>query len=264
MRAAYEKWQAALEQGDLPLAEQYYHRMRLSPQEPRRVSYLMGQWYRNVHELEAAAAALARAVDIDRDDRLEILLELADTLMEGERWPEAEQCLAVVLAQAPAWPEAHYSYGRLLAQMGQPQAARRELCQVLAARIGDTETFITVAVDLSALGFGEEAIDVYFQALIWAPDNGFLYSNIGVELAELGDYQDALCAHRRGLALLPENADLWYNLACTYSLMEQAEAGLHALAQAIALDEANKACALGDDELAFLRAQPEFWPLLNK
>lgn len=47
---------------------------------------------------------------------------------------------------------------------------------------------IAIAVELSAIGMADQAIQIYFWALLQEPDNFYLYSNLGIELAEQQEF----------------------------------------------------------------------------
>lgn len=264
MTVAFQKWQYAVDQGEFDLAQRYYKNLCQSPQEPEEVSFTMGLWYRQNGMYRDALDAFSRALLVDVHNNVEILYELANTYMEIERYQEAQSLYERLIDMEPELAEVRFCYGQLLSRLEAKEAARAQFCQVLRIDRNDVMTYINVAVELSALGYGEEAIDVYMQALNWEPDNYYLYSNLAVEFAELGDYDSAMYCHQRALEMNSFAADLWYNLACTYALMDHGEEGLAALEKAIALDEENKLYAESDEELANLRQMPGFWRLMNK
>lgn len=149
-----------------------------------------------------------------------------------------------------------------MAQAGQRELARQQFCQVIFYSENIIEHQIAAAVELSALGFGSEAIEILHRALIKFNDNFFVYSNLGVEYAQLGEFSEAVFCHQKALEMNSFNGDLWYNLACTYALNKEFAKSLQALGRAIHFDANNKDYALEDEELADLRQNMGFWRLL--
>ena len=72
------------------------------------------------------------------------------------------------------------------------------------------------------------------------------------------DYFEAIAQWQKGLEYEPNNAAIHYNLACAYSLTENADSGFYHLSQAVKAGFDNFDKLKGQDELAFLRIQPEF------
>ncbi len=265
MTIAYQKWQNALDDGDFELAQKYYRALKGSEQEPPELSFVMGLWLRQNGSYEQALDALRWALEVGgQSSSAQILYEMANTYVELMQDKEAVIFYERSLALEPEAAEVRFAYGQLLGRLGQVESAKAQLCQVLVMLDGnDVETYINVAVELSELGMGDLAIDIYYQALLLEPDNYFLYSNLGVEFAELGDFESALFCHLQGLARNDFSADLWYNLACTYSLMNAVDKGLAALEKAIILDGENKFYAEDDLELSNLRQDGRFYRLLK-
>lgn len=264
MTIAYQKWQNAVDCGDFDQAQKYYRTLKGTEQEPPEVSFVMGLWQRQNGLFEQALDAFSRALVVNDRSSAQVLYEMANTYVEMERPHEAAVLYERSLRLEPEAVEVRFCYGQLLGRLEQKEAAKEQFCHVLQMIDGqDVETYINVAVELSELGLGELAIDIYSQALLKEPENYFLYSNLGVEFAELGDFDSALFCHQKGLAMNGFAADLWYNLACTYSLMDAVDEGLAALEKAILLDGDNKLYAEDDAELANLRQDGRFYRLLN-
>ena len=152
--------------------------------------------------------------------------------------------------------------GQVLAGMDRIEEAASCFCRALQ-QTTSVQEMIAIAVELSAIGMADQAMHIYFMALLREPDNYYLYSNLGIELAEQREFADAVFCHEKALQMDGENADLWYNAACTYSLMGEAMRGLLALEKAIELDEENRNYAMQDPELEFLQKHKRFWKLVK-
>ncbi|KAL3688538.1 hypothetical protein R1sor_014847 [Riccia sorocarpa] len=91
--------------------------------------------------------------------------------------------------------------------------------------------------------------------------------NEGLKLYRAGKYEEALVRFESVLGLEPESREsrvACYNVACCYSKLNQVEAGLSALGDAMEYGFEDYKSVREDPDLANLRASPNFTPLLNK
>ncbi|CAM6119424.1 unnamed protein product [Calypogeia fissa] len=89
----------------------------------------------------------------------------------------------------------------------------------------------------------------------------------GVKLYKAGKYQDALGRFETVLGLKPEfreTAVASYNVACCYSRLEQMEAGISALEEAMEAGFDDYKGIREDPDLAHLRTSPKFKEVLDK
>ncbi|KAG6549198.1 hypothetical protein Mapa_009184 [Marchantia paleacea] len=89
----------------------------------------------------------------------------------------------------------------------------------------------------------------------------------GLKSYRAGKYQEALEKFETVLGLKPEFREsrvACYNVACCYSKLNQIEAGLSALEDAMEAGFEDYKSIREDPDLANLRASPKFTPLLNK
>jgi tetratricopeptide (TPR) repeat protein len=81
---------------------------------------------------------------------------------------------------------------------------------------------------------------------------------LGDDLTRRGRYTDGLKVDERLARLRPEDALIYYNLACSYSLIQQYEAALAALDQAINLGYRDFKWMAQDPDLKNLREHEDY------
>ena len=258
---ARQQWERAVQNNDFQQADRLFFKLKDDGQLDYEISYVMGIWYRQMKQYANSVGALGLGL-ASQPDSYELYYEVGNTLMEMEMYDTAERQYRASLTLKPGNAEAWYGLGRSLAEQEKNDEAEQAFCKALQF-IDTVEEMIVLAVEFSALGNADQAIHVYYQAMLIEPENFYLFSNIGVELAEQGDYADAVFCHEKALQMAPENADIWYNAACTYAQMNEAMRGLLALEKAVTLDPENKAYAMQDEELDNLRKHKRFWKLIK-
>lgn len=91
--------------------------------------------------------------------------------------------------------------------------------------------------------------------------------NAGLKLYKAGKYEEALVHFESVLGLKPEareEAVASYNVACCYSKLNQIDAGLQALEEAMQAGFDDYKTVREDPDLTMLRNAPGFTPLINK
>ena len=258
---AYLHWEKLVQHNDFNQASKFYEKMRQEQQLNVEICFVMGLWYRQMQQLGQAADAFVQGL-ILKPDSSDLYYELANTMREMGSDEVAERYYRNCLALRPNYLDGMFCLGQVLAAQEKDKEAAQWFCRALKLA-ATAQEMIAIAVELSALGLADQAIHIYFLALLREPDNYYLYSNLGIELAEQQEFDDAVFCHEKALAMTTDNADLWYNAACTYSLMGEAMRGLLALEKAIALDDENRNYAIQDPELEFLQKHKRFWKLVK-
>lgn len=258
---AYLHWEALVQSNDFYQADRFYEKMKAEQQLDAEVCFVMGLWYRQMQQHGKAADAFVQGL-ILKPDSSDLYYELANTMREMGSEEGAERYYRHCLALRPNYIDALFNLGQVLAGMDRIEEAASCFCRALQ-QTTSVQEMIAIAVELSSIGMADQAMHIYFMALLQEPDNYYLYSNLGIELAEQREFADAVFCHEKALQMDGENADLWYNAACTYSLMGEAMRGLLALEKAIELDEENRNYAMQDPELEFLQKHKRFWKLVK-
>ena len=259
---AYLHWESLVQSNDFYQADKFYEKMKDTQQLNVEICFVMGLWYRQMQQYGKAADAFVQGLLL-KPDSSDLYYELANTMREMGSEEGAERYYKHCLALRPNYIDALYCLGQVLA--GLERTAEAADCFCKALQLADSvQEMISIAVELTAMDMADQAIHIYFLALLQEPDNYYLYSNLGIELAEQGDYSDAVFCHEKALGMTEDNADLWYNAACTYALMGEAMRGLLALEKAIQLDDENRNYAMQDPELEALQKHKRFWKLVKQ
>jgi hypothetical protein len=85
---------------------------------------------------------------------------------------------------------------------------------------------------------------------------------LGDAYTKRGRYKDGLWVDLKLSKLRPQDGTIHYNLACSYSLLEQSDDCLAALAKAVQLGYREFSFMNKDPDLAFIRKDPRFGQLL--
>ena len=259
---AFLHWEKLVQNNDFEQADRFYEKMLETQQADAQVCFVMGLWYRQRQQYKKSTDALIYGLGL-KPDSSESYYELGNTLREmgNDRLAEAQykRCLAL----KPKDIDAMYCLGQVQAAQDKIEEAKKSFCATLHLS-HYVQEMIAIAVEFSGIDMPDEAIGIYFAALIKEPDNAYLYSNLGVEYAEQKEFEDAVYCHERAIELDSENGDVWYNAACTYALMGEPLRGLIALEKAIAIDPGNVEFAVQDDELETLRKHKRYWKLVKQ
>ena len=215
-----------------------------------------------------AAVAYRRATELQPDDpwafqMLGTSLHMAGDL-EGAVAPYKE---AIRLApDARAWANlgsVYYATGRSptpYAPTRRPRASSRPRGRSAAASATPARTSGDPA---AARADWHAAIDLSREALRVNPRDPRQLKNVAICLAKLGERQEALRAAAAALDAGPSSADTYYGAAVVHALTGDAPGALALLEKAFTLG-ASTSLARDDDDLASLRARPEFRKLLER
>ena len=87
---------------------------------------------------------------------------------------------------------------------------------------------------------------------------------LGHDYTLRGLYEKGLDVDLRLAAILPGESEVHYNLACSYSLVERLDEAAGALDRAIDLGYDDFEFMMADEDLANLRSDPRFIPLVRR
>jgi len=206
-----------------------------------RAHYTLGTLLSDDGQLEAAAAALARAVRIDpsyanartnlgnvlaRLGRLEEAAEqyraalelrpespedhsnLANVLMRQGKSAEAREHLELALRLDPQFAEAHNNMGILLAGEGEVAGAVEQFEAALRAKSDFTAARLNLATVLSRAGRTDEAITQYRALLRDDQANAQAYYFLAITLAGEGKVPEAVRVLREGIEKVGDDPKL--------------------------------------------------------
>jgi tetratricopeptide (TPR) repeat protein len=167
--------------------------------------------------------------------------------------PRAWANLGFVFYATGRLPEALHAYEEAVRLEPRSGTIRRDLGDV-RARAGDRPG---ARADWSA------AVDLSREALRINPHDARQLTNVAICLAKLGQRDAAREAARHAIEAGPASADTHYGAAVVHALTGDAPGALDLLEKAFALG-ASVSLARDDDDLASLRARPEFKKLLER
>ncbi len=111
------------------------------------------------------------------------------------------------------------------------------------------------AIELAGIRF---QIGVAEEALSAQPDDTDILRYLAHNYILVGRAEDGLLADQRLVELLPKDARVHYNLACSYALTDKKAQALETLQAAHDLGFEDLELLRNDEDLATLRAEPEF------
>jgi Flp pilus assembly protein TadD len=228
-RSLLELGRAALRQGDVAGAREWFHRYaRASPDASDGHVRVVFQWLEGNHPAEALAAARTAIAEGGPDPRLRFAEGLA--LQELRRWSEAAAALAEVGPDAgELFTSARVALAEALSRAGRHVDAERALEAPLSALPKDVRLIATRAMVLGRAGRSGEAV-AFLRAAIdqreRAPgdhDLPDLYTALSEALVRAGRASEAIAALRAALASRPRDTELLYALGSAYERAGQAE-----------------------------------------
>jgi tetratricopeptide (TPR) repeat protein/TolB-like protein len=182
--------------------------------------------------IQAAIASLERAVVADPKFALaqaalgEAYLaeyrRTADGLLPGKALNAATEALRV----APKQPRVRLLYARVKREMGENEAAARELRSLVDERPRDPEAHAALAALYVEQAAWSQAVTEYAEAQKLRPDYWGSYARLGYAYFRMGHLKDAITAYTKSTQLQPDNAQGWQMLGSAY----QAEGNLKSAA----------------------------------
>jgi tetratricopeptide (TPR) repeat protein len=151
-----------------------------------------------------ARAMWSYAVDV-RPDYAAAVLGLA-MLDRTQGLPEARERYARVLELDPDDLEARRTYGEILSEAGQLDAAQAQLSRVVAAAPGDLRARRALALVLAAQRAGHELTEELSEIVRLDPDDLEARLELGAAYASVGNVNAALEAYEEVLRRRPKNA----------------------------------------------------------
>jgi serine/threonine protein kinase/Flp pilus assembly protein TadD len=218
--------------------------------------------------LREAEAASLRAIEIDPDSAPAhasrgLALSLSDKRDEAAR--EFERAIEL----DPKLFEAYYFYARALLAEGDLERANEYFRKAAEVNPEDFQAACFIGMTLTAPGQEEEAreadrraIEVIERHLDLQPDDTRALQLGAGTNARLGNVDLAKEWAARATTISPDNASIWYNAACTYALIDDADAAVDALENSIGTGLADVRWIQNDPDLNSLRDNERFKQLL--
>ena len=173
-------------------------------------------------QLDAALDRIGRAIDLAS----EAALSAQKIALPAQQTAQSAQTTALPARQTA---QLHNSFGVVLAEMGQPEAAASSFRIALALAPSDAGTW-------SNLGNAARLAEAHARALALDPDAAGAYGNLASLRQSAGARAEAERLWRRALALRPAFAEAWSNLGASRQHRGELGFAAEAFPRAIAAD----------------------------
>jgi tetratricopeptide (TPR) repeat protein len=160
-----------------------------------------------------AAESVVRQYLIQHGDHIEGMRLLAQIGVKMDVLDDAELLLENVLRMTPDYHAARYEYALVLLQRHKHAQAREQMDRLLATDPNNRVYRTTHATICAGFGLVEQALPLYQQLLLDAPQDADLHLSIGHVLKTLGRTDEAIAAYRASAAARPSYGDAWWSLA---------------------------------------------------
>ena len=137
---------------------------------------------------------------------------LAETIMQGERYSEAERLLQRALDLAPSYTGARHGYALALFRQHKEAYAIPHVERLLAQHPNDLSYRILLASCLLLVRRPDRAIMLYESALREAPRHADLWQSYSQALRAAGRRQDSIAALRTCIEIAPDNGQAYWNM----------------------------------------------------
>jgi tetratricopeptide (TPR) repeat protein len=162
------------------------------------------------------------------------------TLSEADRSALAQALKEYQTAQTalPDQPEGYNNLGQLAYHQGNSYEAIRRMKQAIAIDPHFIPAYQSLAVLYSQIGANDRAVDILQQALTHAlpEQRGDLYYTLGLAYAERAQMKEARAALEQAVTHNPEYAAAHYNLGLVLQQLNEPDAAIKQLQQALAIN----------------------------
>lgn len=148
---------------------------------------------------------------------------LADVLKAARRFSELN----------PSNADAKYNLGKILDELGNPEAAITCYLQSINLRPDFVHGYFNLANAFKTLGKLEEAIIHFKEAIRLRPNEPNLHSNLGTVFQELGHLDQAEDCYKKSIQLKPNDAVAYNNLGSLQKEMHEFENALSNFSNAV-------------------------------
>lgn len=208
-----------------------------------------------------ALTAYDRAIQLS-PDLYEAWFTKASTLMLLQRYDEATAAYQFATQLKPDAYDAWAGLGTAALKAHQGEVALAALEEAIALRPEDALTRFNRGTAHQTLQQFDAALTDYDAALSLKPDFAKAHWQRGQLLQQRGDYEGAIAAYDTLLNLHPKDpGEIWYQQALCHQALDQSEAALKALTQALHHAPQLREQALADERFQGLQADPRFQAL---
>ncbi len=178
-----------------------------------------------------AVTCYHRAIE-QQPNLAEAYLGWAELLIRSGAIKQAFSCYIKGLKHIPDNPEIYYSLGSLYQQADKLSQAAICYQKAIQYRSDYPQANHQLGEILSQQEQWSEAIAAYRQAIKGNPDFSWSYNNLGYALIQVGQWSEAIPIYKQAIALNPDFPWAYYNLAEAYSMVEGWESAIDYYQQA--------------------------------
>jgi cellulose synthase operon protein C len=210
--------------------------------DPQNITALVGQGealYADARYTEALSR-FETAAQLE-PQHVDAVVGVAKTKSHLDRTKEAREQLAALRQSQPKAMRAALWYGKVLAMMGERQAAEKEFVAALAlvdpSKADAVEAYVDFAMFLAAQGRANEAEQKLLDAKKLLPPSAVLDRAIADVDATQGKYEEAVGHYQSALLKRPEELETRFRLGITYRKMAKFDLALTELDRVAAQDK---------------------------
>ena len=183
-----------------------------------------------------------RAAEAPRFEEARAREKQGEQLAAEGKGDEAIVCYRQAIRFDPARPDAYIRLGVLLKQAGRPGQAVKMLRKAIAADPNRARDILRRAPrELLEKGRIEEAISMYYRALILDPEDLVARMELAQLLASQGMLRDATYHYRVVLGYDPSHRDAWFNLGVLADAQGSRDGALASYRKVLELDPNDQA-----------------------
>lgn len=197
-----------------------------------RAHYTLGTLLSDDGQLEAAAASLERAVQID-PSYANARTNLGNVLARLGRLDEAANQYRAALELRPESPEDHNNLANVLMSQGKSAEARKHLSLALGLNPRFAEAHNNMGILLAGEGQFAGAVEHFKAALRAKSDFPAAKMNLATVLSRAGRTEEALAEYRSLLRHGYASAQLYYSLAVTLAQAKRVQEAIRVLRDGI-------------------------------
>ena len=215
----------------------------------------MGQLHEEMGDFEEAQASSRRGLAL-RPDNLDYQYILGSQLLRTGNVEEAASQLRTVAEARPWHHGAQYNMGQALMRLGREAEAEEYLAQAEVAQQvqqeineaheainrepGMVRHWVRLGEAHRKAAMYDRAVDAYKRAIVLAPRDLDLHTNLATLMLESGDAEGAIRQYRAIVDADPSKTDAWLNLGAAYGNAERYEQARTAWDMVLTLDPGNR------------------------
>jgi len=195
----------------------------------------LGIVLRELHELDASAAALAEATHAEPENGL-AQFEYGKTLVAAGKDEDAIESLQRAATLNPQLPEVQNELAMALQRLGRQEEAIPWFRKAVEREPHNLSALTNLGLALTLTGKAKEGLDYFARALAEAPKDATVYKDRGVAHIQLSAFDEAIGDFKAALALDARDPQLHYDLGLAYKFKDRVEEAVAELKKAGEMD----------------------------